>query len=130
MPNRAQCCAANLADTLGDWIRHRIKLLAMIVEQQMVVAKVRAAHVPMEVLGFEIDAKTSASMPFIAPAMSWVAEPLRSVGVTKGDRRNPFNCCIFSALRVFMSWSFRQCSTVRCHVRRRTAFHPSLKCFS
>ncbi len=47
--------AADLAHALGQWVGHGEDLIALLVEQQMVVAEVRTAHVPVEVLGLEVD---------------------------------------------------------------------------
>ena len=46
--------AADLAHALGDVIGHRKDLVGVLIEQEMVVAKVRSAHVPMKVLGLHI----------------------------------------------------------------------------
>ena len=45
---------AELADALGNVVGHRKDLGRMVVEQKMVVAEVRAAHVPMKVLGLQV----------------------------------------------------------------------------
>ncbi len=55
--NRAQRLTAKLADTLRDGIGHRVDLVGLLIEQQMVVAEMRSAHVPVEVLGFQIQRK-------------------------------------------------------------------------
>ena len=47
--------AADLADALGHRVGHGEDLIALLVEQQVVVAEMRAAHVPVEVLGLEVD---------------------------------------------------------------------------
>ena len=47
--------STDLANTLGDFIRHCEELIAVIVEQQVVIAEVRSAHVPMEILGLEVE---------------------------------------------------------------------------
>src|ERR1700722_9924884 len=46
LPDRAQCCSADLASPFRDRVRHRAYLVALLVEQQVVVAEVATAHVP------------------------------------------------------------------------------------
>ena len=55
MADRAQCRAARFADAFRDRIRHGVQLVRMFVEHEMVVPKMRAAHMPMEVLRFHIE---------------------------------------------------------------------------
>ena len=43
-----------LADSLGDRIGHRVELVGLLVEHEVVVAKVRSAHVPVEILGLQV----------------------------------------------------------------------------
>jgi hypothetical protein len=43
------------ADALGNVIRGGEDLLALFVKQKVIVAKVRAGHVPMEVLGLQVE---------------------------------------------------------------------------
>jgi hypothetical protein len=47
--------AADLAHPLGQDVDAALQLVALLVEQQVVVAEVRAADVPMEVLGLHIE---------------------------------------------------------------------------
>src|SRR6266436_6429329 len=47
--------SANFPNSLGDWIRHGEKLVAMFVEQQVVVAKMRATHVPVEIFRLQVE---------------------------------------------------------------------------
>src|SRR5882762_10789935 len=54
MPDGLERGSTDLAYPLGDGIGHREQLIRLFVEQQMVVTEVRAAHVPVEVLGFQI----------------------------------------------------------------------------
>src|SRR5438132_4385676 len=49
--------SANLSDSLGNWIGHGEKLVALFVEQQVVVAEMLAAHVPVEIFRFQVDRK-------------------------------------------------------------------------
>src|ERR1700733_8854903 len=57
LPDGANGWASELPRPLGNGVRHRENLLALIVEHQMIVPEMRARHVPMEVLGFEIQRK-------------------------------------------------------------------------
>ena len=54
MSDRAERSPADLADALGDRVGHGEELLGLFVEQQVVVAKVRATHVPVKVLGLQV----------------------------------------------------------------------------
>ncbi len=51
-PNRS---APNFARPLGDRIGHCEDLIALIVEHQVVIAKMRTCHVPMEVFCLEVE---------------------------------------------------------------------------
>ena len=44
-----------LAGALGDVVRHGEELLGLLVEEQVVVPEMRAAHVPVEILGFDVE---------------------------------------------------------------------------
>ena len=57
MSDRSQGGSAQLADALGDGIGHRIDLVGLLVQQQVIVAKMRPAHVPVKVLGLQIERK-------------------------------------------------------------------------
>ncbi|MND08558.1 hypothetical protein D3C83_312660 [compost metagenome] len=48
------CVAANLARAFGDVVSHLKDLIGLFVQQQVVVAKMRPAQVPMKVFGLEI----------------------------------------------------------------------------
>jgi hypothetical protein len=50
VPDRSQRRRADLADALGKVVDGRKNLLGLLVEQQMIVAKMRPADVPMKVL--------------------------------------------------------------------------------
>ena len=54
MPDGTQRRAADLADALGDRIGHGIDLIGLLIQQQVVVAEVRAAHVPVKILGLQV----------------------------------------------------------------------------
>ncbi|MNV93019.1 hypothetical protein D3C71_1876650 [compost metagenome] len=54
MPDRTQRRAANLADAFRDGVRHGEELIALFIKQQVVIAEVRPAYVPVEILGFQI----------------------------------------------------------------------------
>ena len=53
--NRAQGRAADLAGAFRDVVRHREDLIPLFVQQQMVVAKVSPGHMPVKILGFQIE---------------------------------------------------------------------------
>jgi len=55
VPDRLDGLAAELSHALRDDIRRAEDLRRLIVEQQVVIAKMRTRHVPMKVLGFEIE---------------------------------------------------------------------------
>ena len=55
LADRVQRDAADLAHALGQRVGHGEDLIALLVEQQVVVAEMRPAHVPVEVLGLEVD---------------------------------------------------------------------------
>src|SRR5215471_19631750 len=46
---------SNLANALSDWVCHREKLISLLVEEQMIIAEVVPAHVPVEVFRFYIE---------------------------------------------------------------------------
>jgi hypothetical protein len=52
---RVQRRAANLAHPLGDLVGDGEDLIALLVEQEVIIAEMRSAHMPMEVLGLEIE---------------------------------------------------------------------------
>jgi hypothetical protein len=49
--------SADLADAFGDVVGRAQNLLGLLVEQQVIVAEMRTAHVPMEILGLEVERK-------------------------------------------------------------------------
>jgi hypothetical protein len=54
LADRVQRESAKLSNALGDWIRHGKKLVGVLVEQQMVIAEMRAAHVPVEIFRLHV----------------------------------------------------------------------------
>jgi hypothetical protein len=52
--DRPERRAADLADALGDRVGHGEQLVRLLVEHQVVVAEVRAAQVPVEVLRLQV----------------------------------------------------------------------------
>src|SRR5262249_2133966 len=52
--NRVEGAPADFAYSLSDRVGHRKELLGFLIEKQMIVAEVRATHVPMKVLGLQI----------------------------------------------------------------------------
>jgi hypothetical protein len=57
VPDGSNRSPADLARALGDVVGHRKSLIGVLIEQEMVVAKVRSAGVPMKVLGLYIQGK-------------------------------------------------------------------------
>src|SRR5262249_38424834 len=57
MPDRADRGAADLACALGQNIDTPCELIALLIEQEVVVAEMRAANVPVEVLGLHVERK-------------------------------------------------------------------------
>src|SRR5258707_5638407 len=57
LPDGANGCASKLPCSLSNSIRHGENLVALIIEHQMIVPEMRAGHMPMEVLGFEVQRK-------------------------------------------------------------------------
>src|ERR1700730_13324598 len=57
LPDRVKGCAADLPRSFGNGIRHGENLLALVIEHQMIVPEVWTRHMPMEILGFEIQRK-------------------------------------------------------------------------
>src|SRR5438477_9481257 len=55
--DRSDRKSANLSNSLGNWIGHCEKLVALFVEQQVVVAEMPAAHVPVEIFRFQVERK-------------------------------------------------------------------------
>jgi hypothetical protein len=55
LPDGVERQLAQLPHPLGDRIRHGIDLVRLLVQQQVVVAEVWTAHVPVEVLGLEVE---------------------------------------------------------------------------
>ena len=52
--DRMQSDAADFADALGNVVGHFENLAGLLIEQQMIVAEMRPAHVPMKILSLEI----------------------------------------------------------------------------
>ena len=57
MSDGAQGGTADFADTLGNRVSHRVDLIGLLVQHDVVVAEMWAAHVPMEVFGFQVQRK-------------------------------------------------------------------------
>src|SRR5262249_31449041 len=55
--DRAQRGPADLAHALGDVVGGGEDLLALFVEEEMIVAEVRAGHMPMEIFGLQVKCK-------------------------------------------------------------------------
>src|SRR5215813_8618099 len=52
-----QCCPTDFTGSLGDRVRHCKELVAMLVQEQMVVPEVWPAHVPVKILRLQIKNK-------------------------------------------------------------------------
>jgi len=53
--NRPQGHAAKLSDPLRDVVSHGENLVAVVVQQEVIVAEMRSGHMPVKVLGFHIE---------------------------------------------------------------------------
>ncbi len=82
LSNRADRGAADLAGALGEDVDTAFQLLGLLVEQEMIVAEMWSADMPMEVLGLDVDANVSASSALSAADTSRTASDERSVGVS------------------------------------------------
>ena len=84
MADRTQRHAADLAGTLGNRIGGREDLLALFVQQQMVVAEMRTGHMPVEILGLEVESEHIGKQRGSAAEISVMALVGRSDGVFRG----------------------------------------------
>ena len=57
LPDRANGCAAEFSSSFSNGIRHGEYLVALVVEHQMIIPKMRARHMPVKILGFEVQRK-------------------------------------------------------------------------
>src|ERR1700733_4879715 len=57
LPDRANGGTAYLPGSFSNGIRHGEYLVALFIQHQMVVSKMRAGHMPVKVFGFEIQRK-------------------------------------------------------------------------
>jgi len=48
--NRTNGCAADLAGSFGDFVRHRENLRGLLVEKEVIVPEIWTEYVPMEIL--------------------------------------------------------------------------------
>jgi hypothetical protein len=53
--DRFQSRAANFAHSFCDRIRHREQLIGVLVEEQVIIAKMWSAHMPVEIFRFDIE---------------------------------------------------------------------------
>jgi hypothetical protein len=71
----------------------------MLVEEKMIVTKVRARHVPMEVLGLQIQTEHVGEHDILsAPEISWTAFDFKSVRVCSGAVRRALASRTFMGL--------------------------------
>src|SRR4029077_10358804 len=66
-----QCCSSDLSRAFGDIVRHCENLSSLLVEEHVVIPKVPAAHVPVEILCLKIEGK------YVRKEMSQVPANLR-----------------------------------------------------
>src|SRR3954452_14881634 len=57
MPDRPKSSSANLSHPFCKLVGHRKNLIALFVEHQMIIAEMRAADMPMRILGLQIESK-------------------------------------------------------------------------
>jgi hypothetical protein len=55
--DRAKCPTADLAGSLGDLVGHREDLSCVLIQEQVVVAEMLPAHVPVEILVLHVERK-------------------------------------------------------------------------
>ena len=70
MADRPQRGLAELAHPFGQRVDHGVDLVAVLVEQQVIVAEMRPAHVPVEVLGLEVEGEGVGGEAVQAPRQS------------------------------------------------------------
>ncbi len=73
--------AADFTDALGQDIDAGFDLGRLFVEQQMVVAEMRTADVPMKILGFDVQRERIRQQPVERLGHAWMASSDKSVGV-------------------------------------------------
>ncbi len=61
--DRTQRDAADLAHAFGDLVGGGEDLLGLLIEQQMIVAKMRTAHMPVKVLGLHVQRERIGQQP-------------------------------------------------------------------
>jgi hypothetical protein len=54
VPNRTQGRAADLSNPLRNRVRRSKYLVGLLAQKKVVVAKMRAGHVPMKIFGFDV----------------------------------------------------------------------------
>src|SRR6185437_12878788 len=57
VPDRAEGRTAYLANALGNRVGHPIQLIGLLIQQEVIVPEVRAAHVPVEVLSLQVQSE-------------------------------------------------------------------------
>ena len=53
--DRVERGSTDFAGALGDVVGHRKNLRSVLIEEQMVVAKMPPAHMPVEILGLQVE---------------------------------------------------------------------------
>jgi hypothetical protein len=57
LPDRTDCCSTDLANSFRYVVGHGKHQICVIIQEEMVIAKVRARHMPVEVLRLQIKHK-------------------------------------------------------------------------
>src|ERR1700730_12675037 len=63
MADRTNRRAAELARPFGDQVRRLIDLARLLIEQQMIIAKMRPRDVPMKILGLDMEREEVGKQP-------------------------------------------------------------------
>src|SRR5262245_8635533 len=79
--DRTDRCPADLAGALGNCVGHGEDLRRLLVEQQVVIAKMAAAHVAVKILRLHIKREEVCKQLTQVVVISSTAFPLRSVGI-------------------------------------------------
>jgi hypothetical protein len=57
LPDRANGCASEFSSSFSNGIRHGEYLAALVVEHQMIITEMGPGHMPVKILGFEVQRK-------------------------------------------------------------------------
>src|SRR5581483_1419347 len=81
--DRAKCRLADLAHALRNNVGRGKNLFGLLVEQQVVVAEMRSADVPVKILGFQVQRETVGE-----EAVESAGDIFRGIGAEIGGGRN------------------------------------------